>query len=157
MKAILTAVLLLTATCFGGESSQITTNATEGIITKITEHRDGNGKPYTSEAVYRGKDAILRILHRRNEHGVATTSRAYMVSGDTVMIESDEDGDGIFEKMILYHPGKGDMDEFTRRVDGSVTPVSTKTLEADKLEHAAAMKKIDQDLHELFDDKPEQK
>jgi hypothetical protein len=35
--------------------------------------------------------------------------------------------------------------------------VSAETLAADKLEHAAAKKKIDEALHELFDGKTDQK
>jgi hypothetical protein len=111
---------------------------TKDITTKVFERdRDKDGKPDVRiETVSRGKTAILRV-HRTIKGGVTNTARSYMVAGDSVMTESDEDGDGVFETVAIYHPAKTEMEVFTRQTDGSVRPVSAQTLAAYKKQHAA--------------------
>ena len=76
---------------------------------------------------------------RPNAQGVlAITSRSYLVDGDLVMTESDEHKSGRFDTIVVNHPGTDGIEVFTREADGSVKPVSTRTLLAYKQEAAAA-------------------
>jgi hypothetical protein len=90
------------------------------------------------ETVYRGKDKIMMITSRPNKGGMmVVTSRSYLVGGDLVAIESEENHGGILDTIAVYHPGTNDMEVFTRQPDGSVKPVSTQTLDAYKKQNAA--------------------
>ena len=111
---------------------------TNDITTKVFERdRDKDGKPDVRiETVSRGKTPILRV-HQSTKGGVTGTTRSFMVGGDTVMMEADENGDGFFETIAVYHAAKNDMEVFTRQRDGSVQAVSAQTLEAYKEQHAA--------------------
>ncbi len=117
----------------------LTANAQDSsdITTKVNERRNADGTVQSRiETTSRGKTPILRVL-QSIKGGVTSTTRIYRVGGDTVMMESDEDGDGLFETMVVYHPAKTDMEVFTRQRDGSVKPVSTQTLEAHKKQEVA--------------------
>ncbi len=113
---------------------------TNGITSKIFERdRDKDGKPDVRiETVYRGDKKVMLIWSKPNAQGVMTvTSRSYIAGGDLVSTESDEDGDGIFETIAVYRSGTSDMEVFTRQRDGSVKPVSARTLAVHKRQHAA--------------------
>ena len=114
-----------------------TTNIAGDITTKVTERRDKDGKvDVRIESVFRGKKKILGILHRRNAQGAMTTSRGYKVGGDLIMVESDEDGDGVFETVVLHTPDMSDIEVFRRQADGLVKPVGTAELEVIKKMYA---------------------
>jgi len=129
-------LILLCASAYGADTT--TTNIVGDITTKISERTTKDGKPAVRiETVFRGKTKILQILSRSNKQGtLAVVSRSYLAGGDLVMIESDEDGDGVFERVSLHRPGTDDLEMFTRQPDGSVKPVSTQTLEATKKQAA---------------------
>ena len=54
-----------------------------------------------------------------------------------VAIETDEDRDGFFERLVVYRSGTAEMEVFARQRDGSVQPVSGQTLQAFKKQNAA--------------------
>lgn len=69
-------------------------------------------------------------------------SRTYSVDGKSVATESDKDGDGVFESLILYSPDTDDIEIFKRNADGTVTPASTAEIESVKKMTAAAMEPL---------------
>jgi len=142
MKAFVI-LLLFCASLYGADT---TTNKTSDITSKVTERERDGGKTHLHwETVYRGKTPILRVLQTTRD-GVTKTSRSYQVGGTLVMIESDEDGDGRFESVTVVGPGTDDLEMFTRQSDGSVKPVSTKTLQATKKQLAT----VDDTAGKLF-------
>ncbi|MGA3285220.1 MAG: hypothetical protein ABSD57_12295 [Verrucomicrobiota bacterium] len=142
-------LFLLCASVYGADT--ITTNVVGDITTKVLERTAKDGKPEVRiETVYRGKTKILQILSRPNKQGtLAVVSRSYFVGGDLVMIESDEDGDGVFGRISLHNPGTADLEMFKRQPDGSVKPVSTQTLEATKKQMAV----VNESMRELIEKK----
>jgi hypothetical protein len=67
---------------------------------------------------------------------MTVASRTYCANGKALMIESDDDGDGIFEHVMVFQPGTNDFELFVRRPDGSVKPESTKKIELLKKQEA---------------------
>jgi hypothetical protein len=129
---------------------------TSDITNRVVErHGTNDGRvDYRVEYVYRGKSKVLAVMSRRNMQGLlAVTSRSYLVGGDLVMTESDEDGDGVFETIAVYRPGTDDMEVFTRQPDGSIRPVSTQTLQAYKKQNAAISEFWDKAFDKKFDEK----
>lgn len=135
MKALLV-LFLLCASVYGADTTS--TNIV-GDITTETSERTKDGKPYVRiETVYRDKTKILQTLSRPNKQGVlAVTSRSFLVGGERVLIESDEDGDGVFEHRTLFRPGTDDLEMFRLQPGGAVKPVSTQTIEATKKQTSA--------------------
>ncbi len=129
----LTPFLLLVAVVCGAQD-------TNDITRKIFERdRDKDGKPdVRMESVFRGGKRVMVAWSSPNTQGVwSLTSRAYYAAGDMVAIESDEDRDGFFERLVVYRSGTEDMEVFTRQRDGSVQPVDAQTLRAFKKQNAA--------------------
>jgi hypothetical protein len=56
-------------------------------------------------------------------------SRTYSMNGESLAIESDEDGDGLFEHLMVFYPGNNELEIFARHADGTVTPSSTAEIE----------------------------
>jgi hypothetical protein len=107
------------------------------ITSKVNERRNPDGTlRWRIETTSRGKTPILRV-HQTFKTGTTNTTRSYMVGGEMVMMEADEDGDGLFETMIIYRLSKGDLEVFTRERDGSVRPVSAQKLAAYKKQQTA--------------------
>jgi hypothetical protein len=103
---------------------------------KIDERRNPDGTlRWRIETTARGKTPILRV-YQNFKAGHTNATRSYMLGGEMVMMEADEHGDGFFETLIVYRPSKNDMEVFTRKRDGSVSPVSAQTLAAYKKQHA---------------------
>jgi hypothetical protein len=139
MKAI-AVLILFCAPLYGADIT--TTNTVGDITTKVSERTTKDGKPEVRvQTVYRGKARILQTLSRPDKQGRLTiVSCSYLVGGDLVMIESDEDGDGMFERISLYRPGTDDFEMLTRQTDGSIKPVSTEKLAAYKQQKTATDK-----------------
>jgi hypothetical protein len=128
-------------------------NADDGsdITTKASERRNTDGTlRWRMETTSRGKTPILRVFQSTKE-GVTSTSRSYLIDGDTVMMESDVDGDGFFETVTVYHSSKSDNEVFTQQRDGSVKPVSTQALKAYKKQQTAWTELWDKALGEDMD------
>jgi len=130
MKRVLVASIVVCC-CYAGDSSDIKT-----VIWDSPRH-DESGRPIAhKEEIFRGKEKILETL-RMTTGGVIRTGRFFIVSGDTVLIESDEDGNGKFDTLILYNRAKGGMEVFKCQPDGFVKPVDEKTLAAFKRQNMA--------------------
>jgi hypothetical protein len=145
MKTLAAFLLLVAFGCCGQD--------TYGITNKVTEiDCDKDGKiDVRIETVYRGKMKVMMIMSRQNQQGVmAVTTRSYLAGGKLVMVESDEDGDGVFESATVFEPGTDRFEMFTRQPDGTVKPVSTQKLDSIRRQKAVA----DASMSELFD-KPE--
>ena len=130
MKRIFVASIVVCC-CYAHDSSDIKT------VIRDSPLRDEHGQSIAhEEKTFRGKEEILKTL-RMITGGVIQTSRFFSVSGDTVLIESDEDGSGKFDTLILYNRAKGGIEVFKRQADGSVKPVDEKTLAAFKRQDIA--------------------
>jgi hypothetical protein len=122
--------LTLLMSCALSVCAQDTTN-------KVDERRNPDGTMrWRVETTTRGKTPILYVRQTFTA-GKTITTRSYLVAGEVVTVETDEDVDGIFETTIVYHPSQRDLEAFTRDPDGSVVPASAKTLAAYKKRHAA--------------------
>src|SRR5436190_1393318 len=128
MKALPIFLLFVTVTCWAQD--------TNGITRKVHEGR--GGAKFRAESFFRAGQRVMVEYSRPNTQGVwSVTSRAYFAGGKTVAIEGDEDRDGFFESLIVYHSDTDDIEAFTRHRDGSVQPVSARTLQAFKKQDAA--------------------
>jgi hypothetical protein len=144
-------MLILSCASLFGADITTTTNNVGDITTKISERTAADGKPTVRiETLYRGKAKVFQIVSHCNKQGtLAVVSRAYFVSGKLHMVESDDDGDGFFESVMVFDPTTGSFEMFTRQADGSVNPVSTQKLDAIKREKAMAdesMEKLKPDM-----------
>jgi hypothetical protein len=142
-------LILFCASVYGADT--VTTNIVGDITTKISERSAADGKPEVRiETVYRVKTKVLQIVSHRNKQGaLAVVSRAYFASGKLHMVESDDDGDGFFESVMVFDPTTEDFEMFTRQADGSVIPVPTEKLDAIKKKKAAADESLGKLLHEM--------
>ena len=77
----------------------------------------------TVERIFRGKKCIM-VAMVLNGH----ESRHYLVGGEVVVSESDEDGDGRLETLTVMNPVDGSFEAFKRGEDGSVVPLYGKSL-----------------------------
>lgn len=142
MKILVALILSWASLC---NADNINTNASD-ITTKVSEReRDGGKIRIRLETTSRNNKPILRIL-RTTRDGVTKVSRSYEVGDGLVMVETDEDGDDLFEQFSLFRPGTEDMEMFTRQPDGTVKPVSTQTLLATKKQVAT----VDDAVGKLF-------
>ena len=125
-------LFLLCVSVYGADTT--TTNVVGDITTKISERTDKDGKPVARvETVYRAKTKVLQISSIPNKQGkLAVFSRGYFVDGKLVMSEGNDEGNGEFTHITVYHPGTDGFEMFRRQLDGSVKPVSTQTLEVTK-------------------------
>jgi len=139
----LAALILSCASVYGADN--INTNAPD-ITTKVVEHeRDGGKVRLRVETTSRNGKPIL-VVFRTTRASLTKISRSYNVSDSLVMVENDEDGDGVLEAFSLFCPGTQDLEMFIRQSDGSVTPVSNQTLLATKKQMAT----VDDVVGKLF-------
>jgi hypothetical protein len=138
-------IALLVLFCAASYAADIrTTNIVEDITTVIAERQDAAGKPKLHlETSYRGKERILQITSRPNKQGkMAVVSRSYFAGGKLLAVESDEDGDGVFECLAVFGPTTNDFELFVKQPDGSVKPESTKKIELIKKEGDVAAEAV---------------
>ena len=114
----------------------------DDITNKVFVKKDQNGKViFRLEKIYRSGSEIMMVTSRTNLQGaLVVTSRSYLVNGNLVMTESDENKDGTFETIAIYNPPTGDMEIFIRQPDGSVKPASTEILQTYKKQNAKISK-----------------
>jgi hypothetical protein len=131
MKIFVIILLFVAIGCYADDTTDITN--------KVFEKKDKDGKvSFRLERIYRGKDMVMMESFRPNAQGVLVLgTRSYWVGGDLVMMESDDHKSGKLDTVVVYNPGKDDMEVFTRQADGSVKPVSARTLQAYKQQNAA--------------------
>ncbi|MGI8436472.1 MAG: hypothetical protein ACR2NX_06150 [Chthoniobacterales bacterium] len=125
-------IALTTVGCYTKERSEI-------ISKGLQRQREGDGGVDTRvDRLYRGDQAVMLILKKRDAQGnFVVRSRSYLINGNIVATESDEDGDGFFEMFSVYGSRTEDMDSFIRKRDGSIKPVSAEALAGLKKQHAA--------------------
>jgi hypothetical protein len=134
MKIFVILFLFAVVECNGEETNSITTRVFE-------RDRDKDGKiDQRVETVSRGRTIILRV-YTTIRGGITNISRSFFSGGEMVMTESDENGDGFFEKVAVYNPVReNELEVFERHIDGSVHPVSAGVLAAYKEQHIAISK-----------------
>jgi hypothetical protein len=132
MRILVIISLFVAIGCYAGDTSDITNKTFEKT------NKDG-AVSFRAVTTYRGKKEVMIETFRPNAQGVLSiTSRSYLAGGDLVMTESDEHKSGRFDTIAVYHPGTDDMEVFTCGSDGSVKPVSTRTLSGYKQQAALA-------------------
>ena len=138
MKAHIILLSLAALGCFAGETNSITIKVRE-------RDRDKDGKTdLRYETTYRDGKRVMFTQSQRNSNDVfVVTARSFWAAGEMVMSEVDEDGDGLFETMVIYHRGSKDMEVFTRQSDGSTKPASAEVLRR--------YKKMDEAFGEFWD------
>ena len=128
MRAILRAVLLVSCTCCAEDAN--TSLGGNDVHKEVVEQGKGNDAVRV-EAVFRGKQLLLRNWSKRNQKGEwRLTSRSLYANGELVAIESDENRDGFFEMLAIFTPGMKGEEVFLRGSDGSLEPVNRETLES---------------------------
>ncbi len=131
MKTLIVLLLFAATVCYADDSSDITS--------KVFEKTNQNGiVSFRMVTTYRGKQKIMMETFRPNTNGILSlSSRSYLAGGDLVMTESDEHKTGSLDTIAVYRPGTDSMEVFTRQADGSVKPVSARTLSAYKQQATA--------------------
>jgi len=145
------AILILFCTSLYG-ADITTTNIVGDITTKVSERLNEDGKPdLRIETEYRGKMEVLQTVSRRNKKGkLVIYSRAYFADGRLHMVESDDNGDGFLEAIMVFDdPMTDDFEMFTRQADGSVKPVSTEELQKLKKKAATANERLREMLQQI--------
>lgn len=128
----------LTLVC--GISLLLTAYAAEYLpITTNKQHYPE--KQLSIERTYRGNQCIVFEMTVGNAR-----TRAFRINGKTVMVESDEDGDGFFESFVVFDPETGDFEWFTRTTDHVVRPVGSEKLQELKSKKHAADKALSEML-----------
>lgn len=126
MKYFIILILLSLCSCRSEDTSEITR--------KIHERdRDGDGNPDSRiEQVFRGDLEVMIVFWSKTSPTGewVVTSRSYSAGTNMVMIESDQDGDGLFETLATYGSKPEDMQVFSRNPDGLVQPASPQNLAA---------------------------
>ena len=139
-------LILFCASVYGADTT--TTNIVGDITTKVFERIAKDGKPKMRiETVYRGGEIILQTVSQPNKQGrLVVFSRRYLVNGNVVMSECDNDGRGGFKSILLYQPGTDNLEIFHRQPDGTVKPVSTKYLELIKKQDAVVTEYMEKEF-----------
>lgn len=117
----------------------------KGAVIRVPELRVetrrplGEGGPVLKR-YFRGKEKIY------DEHLVdlekGRIARGYLVGGEIVMVESDEDGDGLFETITLFPGDLYKMEVFQRQSDGSVKPLDSEALQELKQKYCRAFQEF---------------
>jgi hypothetical protein len=71
------------------------------------------------DTTYRGEDRILMVMSYSN-----VTTRTFCLHGKPMYVESDEDGDGFFETFVISGETMEDFEQFKRKPDGTIEPIS---------------------------------
>ena len=131
MRTFVIILLFVAIGCYAGDTPDITS--------KVFEKKDKDGKiSFRVVTTYRDKTKVMMETFRPDAQGaLVISSRSYLAGGDLVATESDGHKSGKLDTVVVYHPGTDDMDVFIRQADGSVKPVSTQTLQANKKQNAA--------------------
>jgi len=92
-------------------------------------------KELTIERTFRGDECVMFQMTRSNR-----TTTAFLINGNVVAAESDEDGDGFKESFTIFDPDTKEFDQFLRHTNGVVVPISSAELEQLKSKAASADK-----------------
>jgi hypothetical protein len=135
--------MLLLSCTLSGASDNKNDDGPE-ITTKVFDHDYDGGKRHCHTEVFyrRGTAHHILMIIRTTEAGVTKTERGYTV-GDIIVTEVDDDGDGMYETLLIKNTKTNDLEVFSRRADGTVWPVDAKTL--------ALTKQKDSDMKKFWD------
>jgi hypothetical protein len=114
---------ILLPACAGGPGDD------EVTVKRSERQRDGQ-VVRTTERFYRKGSLILTTVKTLNSNGNWNTSRLFRIDKQTTFCESDEDGDGHFETVMINYGSKRSLEAFERSTDGSVVPLSSAKLKA---------------------------
>ena len=114
------------------------------ITTKVFDHDYDGGKRHCHTEVFyrRGNAHHILMIMRTTEAGVTKTERGYTV-GDIIVTEVDDDGDGMYETLLIKNTKTNDLEVFSRHADGTVCAADAKTL--------ALAKQQDSDMKKFWD------
>lgn len=117
--------LLVLTPCQGAEDEDMRVESAE-----VDTDKDGQSDVRT-EIMMRGKDKLMMVMSRRDKSGSwKPTTRSFYAGKHMSATESDEDGDGFFEDLVVYGDNPESVGMFVRGKDGSVRPADAKTLAA---------------------------
>ena len=105
----------------------------EGLSTKKAEvDRDKDGRPdVRMEIISRDGQKEMMVMSRTDKSGEwKINARSFYVGSHMAVTESDEDGDGFFEMVVVYREDPKDVNAFVRERDGSVRPADVNVVEA---------------------------
>jgi hypothetical protein len=134
MKALQYLLVLLFFGCRPDEQTDLK-SATPG---RDPEYSNQSNR--MTRTIMRGDNVLVRIVKFQGKRGTHT-SRFYYVGGDNVLTESDYDGDGVFEFLLLRNPA-GNVLEAFERVAESIQPIEAAELEK--------LRKIDQEAVQFW-------
>ncbi len=104
----------------------------DGLSTKMAEvDGDKDGRPDArTEIVSRDGQKQLMVMSRTDKSGEwKINARSFYVGPHMAVTESDEDGDGFYEMVVIYREDPKDVNAFVRQRDGSVRPAEVKVVE----------------------------
>jgi hypothetical protein len=104
----------------------------EGLSTKMAEvDGDKDGRPdVRTEIISRDGQKEMMVMSRTDKSGEwKVNARSFYVGSHMAVTESDEDGDGFFEMVVVYRENPKDVNAFVRERDGSVRPAEVKVVE----------------------------
>ena len=100
-----------------GEKVGVPDDAT--LRTEVSEIESSARGPVRFEKTFRGAEMIMMVMTDSN-----STTRTLLFQGDVRYIESDEDGDGHFESVMLPGAAMDEFELFTRHRDGTIEPMA---------------------------------
>ena len=92
------------------------------VSVKRSERKEGNRVVRTTETFFRNGKQILWIVKTLGKQGKWKVTRSYQIEKFTSVCETDEDGDGHFEVLIIFHGEKKSLEAFERLKNGEVLP-----------------------------------
>ncbi|MFM8885491.1 MAG: hypothetical protein ACKOKC_03645 [Chthoniobacterales bacterium] len=82
------------------------------------------------EIVSRAGQKQMMVMSRTDKSGEwKVTARSFYVGSHMAVTESDEDGDGFFEMVVVYREDPKDVNAFVRERSGAVRPAEAKVIE----------------------------
>ena len=106
------------------------------MTVKRSERKEDGKVVRKTESFFRNGKQILLTVKTLDKQGRWRASRSYEIDKYTSVTESDEDGDGHFEALIIFH-GKGkSLEAFERLKNGDVLPFSPEKLKALRAQYA---------------------
>ncbi len=104
----------------------------DGLSTKMAEvDSDKDGRPdVRTEIISRDGQKEMMVMSRTDKSGEwKINARSFYVGPHMAVTESDEDGDGFFEMVVVYREDPKDVNAFVRQRNGSVRPAEVKVVE----------------------------
>lgn len=115
------------------------TNQIEKIYTK---RQNFPQKKLTIERTYRGKHCVLMKMTDKQR-----TVIAFIINGKTIATESDEDGDGFFEEIMIFDPENGDFEKYMRSTNWALTPIDSFDLNELKAKKSKADNELEEQMN----------